>query len=43
MVEMCMIAVLPQTEHFHRNVSGETATAQSQLASGCFIAARYTT
>jgi hypothetical protein len=39
MVEMCMISVLPQTEHFHRKANGETAAAQSQLASGCFIVA----
>jgi hypothetical protein len=32
-----MIAVLPQTEHRHRNANGEAAAAQSQFESGCFI------
>ena len=32
-----MIAVLPQAEHSHRNVNGEAAVVQSQLASGWFI------
>src|SRR6266568_1207913 len=32
-----MIAVLPQTEHPHRNANGEAAAVQSQLESGCFI------
>jgi len=37
MIEAFMIAVLPQAEHFHRNVNGEAAVVQSQLASGWFI------
>jgi hypothetical protein len=32
-----MIAVLPQTEHPHRNANGEAAAVQSQFESGCFI------
>jgi hypothetical protein len=36
-VEILMIAVLPQTEHRHRNANGEAAAAQSQLVSGCFM------
>jgi hypothetical protein len=32
-----MIAVLPQTEHPHRNANGEAAAVQSQFKSGCFI------
>ena len=36
-VETLMIAVLPQTEHLHRNANGETAAAQSQFESGCFM------
>ena len=32
-----MIAVLPQTEHPHRNANGEASMVQSQFESGCFI------
>lgn len=32
-----MIAVLPQTEHPHRNANGEAGAVQSQFESGCFI------
>ena len=32
-----MIAVLPQTEHPHRNAKAEAAAVQSQFESGWFI------
>ena len=32
-----MIAVLPQTEHPHRNANGEAGAPQWQFESGCFI------
>jgi len=38
-IEAFRIAVLPQAEHFHRNVNGDAAVVQSQLASGWFIGA----